>query len=234
MAVIVFTGGQANAAGGGDIALAALDWANISVTNGSGVEASATKTLADISSPVVLRFEWTSTSGSPTKAQIIKNGGAVQSPTLSAIEATCSVGDMIFWQTYAAYTHPAGNYDSGTVTVTNRTQSGVFTVTVASPGVFTKTGHQLAADMKVRLSTTGALPTGLTAGNTYFVISSGLGANDFQLSATQGGAAINTSGVQSGTHTLEVVVDTFTYACQYIRTGGGGGGYLEPPDIEAP
>jgi hypothetical protein len=51
----------------------------------------------------------------------------------------------------------------------------------------------------VRLQTTGALPTGLTANTTYYVVNSAT--NTFQLSATRGGAAINTSGTQSGTHT---------------------------------
>ena len=36
MAIVVIAGGQANAAGGGDIALSAIDWANITVTNTAG------------------------------------------------------------------------------------------------------------------------------------------------------------------------------------------------------
>lgn len=79
---------------------------------------------------------------------------------------------------------------------------GTFTVTLASPGVFTKTTHGLAIGDKLVFSTTGALPTGLTAGTTYYVISAGLTANDFQVSASDAGAAVNTSVSQSGTHTL--------------------------------
>ena len=79
-----------------------------------------------------------------------------------------------------------------------------FTVTIASPGVFTSTAHGLAANDRVRLYTTGALPTGLTANTTYYVISAGLTADAFELSASEGGAAINTSGTQSGTHTFSV------------------------------
>src|SRR3990167_3937244 len=37
-----------------------------------------------------------------------------------------------------------------------------FTVTVASPGVFTSTAHGLSLNDQVRLYTTGALPTGLS------------------------------------------------------------------------
>ena len=79
---------------------------------------------------------------------------------------------------------------------------GTFTVTIASPAVFSYTSHGLNAGDAVTLATTGALPTGLTAGTTYYVISSGLTTNAFEVAATPGGAAINTSGTQSGTQTL--------------------------------
>lgn len=81
---------------------------------------------------------------------------------------------------------------------------GTVTVTIATPAVFTKSGHGLTAGDKVQFSTTGALPTGLTAGTTYFVIAAGLTSNDFEVSATEGGSAINTSGAQSGTHSISL------------------------------
>jgi hypothetical protein len=40
----------------------------------------------------------------------------------------------------------------------------------------------------------------MTAGTIYYVISAGFGANSFQISTSVGGAAVNTSGSQSGTH----------------------------------
>lgn len=77
-----------------------------------------------------------------------------------------------------------------------------FTVTIASPGVFTLNSHAFLTGDRVVFSTTGALPTGLSAGTTYYVISAGLTTNAFEVSATSGGSAINTSGSQSGTHSL--------------------------------
>jgi hypothetical protein len=74
-----------------------------------------------------------------------------------------------------------------------------FTVTIASPGVVTQTAHGKANGDKVSFDTTGALPTGLAVNTVYFVINQA--ANTYQLSLTSGGAAINTSGTQSGTHT---------------------------------
>ena len=72
-----------------------------------------------------------------------------------------------------------------------------FTVTIASPGVLTVA---LRNGTAVSLNTTGALPTGLSVGVVYYVVgSTGTTCN---LSLTFGGAAINTSGTQSGTQTI--------------------------------
>lgn len=76
----------------------------------------------------------------------------------------------------------------------------VFTVTVASPGVFTSTEHELAEDDTVWLETTGALPTGLTVDTTYYVVRNGITANTFQLSESKQGTPIITTGSQSGVH----------------------------------
>lgn len=80
--------------------------------------------------------------------------------------------------------------------------SGTVTMTIASPCVISQTAHGLKAGSKVSFTTTGALPTGITANTVYYVISAGLTADAFEISATEGGAAINTSGSQSGTHTM--------------------------------
>ena len=81
---------------------------------------------------------------------------------------------------------------------------GTFTVTVASPGVVTNTSHGIYTGEGVYLTTTGALPTGLTANTMYYAIR--VDANTFRLAPSranaEAGTAINTSGTQSGTHTL--------------------------------
>jgi microcystin-dependent protein len=81
-------------------------------------------------------------------------------------------------------------------------KQAVFTVTLASPGVFTSTNHGLVAGNRIYLTTTGVLPSGLTTGVGYYVISAGLGASTFELSLSPNGTAINTSGSQSGVHTF--------------------------------
>jgi len=79
---------------------------------------------------------------------------------------------------------------------------GTLTMTIASPAVFTLNAHGFVAGDSVYITSTGSLPTGVTQNTLYYVISAGLATNTFELATTPGGAAINTSGSQSGTHTL--------------------------------
>lgn len=81
----------------------------------------------------------------------------------------------------------------------NLVVAATVTVTIASPAVMTWTSNLLQNNDPILLSTTGALPTGLAAATKYYV--KGLSGNTFNLSLTPGGAAINTTGTQSGTHT---------------------------------
>lgn len=89
-------------------------------------------------------------------------------------------------------------------TITTDYAPKTFTVTIASPGVVSYTAHPFSNNDPVILETTGALPTGLTQHTVYYVVNKT--ADTFQLSATSGGAAINTSGSQSGTHAIVNVV----------------------------
>lgn len=101
--------------------------------------------------------------------------------------------------------HRITNVVAGTSRCVEVSPNGIaenFTVTIATPAVFTSVAHGLFINQAVVLTTTGALPTGLTAGNTYFVIAAGYTLDTFQLSSTVGGSAINTTGSQSGTHTV--------------------------------
>jgi len=74
-----------------------------------------------------------------------------------------------------------------------------FTVTIASPAVFT--GHGTYTNgTPVTFTSTGSLPTGLSIGTVYYIRNvSGV---TFNVSTTPTGALINTSGAQSGTHTI--------------------------------
>ena len=76
-----------------------------------------------------------------------------------------------------------------------------FTATNASPCVFTVTGSAPANGTVYTLS--GTVPTGFTAGTVYYVVSSS--GSTFELSATSGGSAINSSSTGTGTATPAVL-----------------------------
>lgn len=99
---------------------------------------------------------------------------------------------------------PASTSALGNVklTTTPFTSLGTATITIASPAVVTLASHGLIAGDSVQFTTTGALPTGIVAGTNYFVISTGLTTNSFEISLTVGGTAVVTTGTQSGTQTL--------------------------------
>lgn len=103
-------------------------------------------------------------------------------------------------------------------------KTSVVTVTIASPGVFSWAGHTLVNGDKVKFSTTGALPTGITAGTEYYVVSAAPGS--FSVAATKGGAAIATTGTQSGVHTAATapVGSTKLFYAIVMGTPEQGGG----------
>ena len=81
---------------------------------------------------------------------------------------------------------------------------GTFTITIAAPGVVTKTAHGLVTGDQIYFTTTGALPTGLAINTLYYVIY--VDANSFRLATSRANALvptpITTTGSQSGVHTI--------------------------------
>ena len=83
--------------------------------------------------------------------------------------------------------------------------SATVTITIAAPGVVTWSSHGLTTGSPVVFSTTGALPTGITAGTTYYAVV--VDANSFQFATSFANAiaatptVVTTSGSQSGTQT---------------------------------
>ncbi len=84
---------------------------------------------------------------------------------------------------------------------------GAFTATVAD--VFTAPGHTLANDERVALYGIAgtSLPTGITEGTIYWVV--GVSGDTFQVSTTQGGAAVNITVAGDGL-AFEATVATIT------------------------
>jgi hypothetical protein len=107
------------------------------------------------------------------------------------------------------YYWTAGGPNAGVTNVPNRgvalnSTGGTVTITIASPAVITSSVN-LPNGSSIQLGTTGALPTGLSTSTTYYVVN--VSGTAFNLAATPGGTPINTSGTQSGTQSISLLVD---------------------------
>lgn len=90
-------------------------------------------------------------------------------------------------------------------TSTGAVLTATVTITNASPGVVSWTGHGIPIAGPVYFTTTGGLPTGLSTNTNYYVSSAGYATDSFQVSSSVAnalaGTSINTSSAGSGTHT---------------------------------
>jgi hypothetical protein len=104
--------------------------------------------------------------------------------------------ERFYW---ASNIHPPYYNPKSRITASKKSET--VTVTIASPAVATLVAHGLAIGDPVYFTTTGALPTGITASQNYFVTATPT-VDTFRFSSIPGGTDVNTSGTQSGTHTL--------------------------------
>jgi microcystin-dependent protein len=192
---------------------------NISISDGYGTGEGSTPTLATSATPSFSTITSTVTTGTSPLT--------VASATLiTNLNADRLDGEHGSWYSpsglispYAGLTAPDGwlfcngqsvsrtTYDTLFSTLTATV--GACTITTASPAVVNLTAHGLVEGDAIYFTTTGALPTGLTANITYYVKSTG-NANTFQVSLTRtssataftAGTAVNTTVAGSGTHTV--------------------------------
>jgi hypothetical protein len=75
---------------------------------------------------------------------------------------------------------------------------------------FTASGHGFTEDQKVVFAG-GTLPQGMADNTIYYVISSGLTANEFAVSGTMGGASLSLSGTAGGTNYVGTPVNLTGY-----------------------
>jgi hypothetical protein len=131
----------------------------------------------------------------------------IASPAVVTVAAAPALGTAVAFSTTGAL--PTGVTANTAYYVFNRTattynlattpgQYQTATISIGSPAVITVGTAPNNGDV-VSFSTTSALPTGIVAGTNYYVINRT--ATTFNISATSGGAAINTSGSQSGVQT---------------------------------
>lgn len=129
------------------------------------------------------------------------------------VETAVTTGGTVTLQGGGAVFNLEGGLDTtsapgaaqGDTPVLNPVVAAVVTITIAAPAVVTSPNHGLAPGSPVVPTTTGALPTGLTASTQYYVAQQGWTPNSYQLTTTVGGGAaglITTTGTQSGVQTM--------------------------------
>ena len=120
-----------------------------------------------------------------------------------ALPGISNLDDVIDWLVSVIYPNTQGAVATPAVLPVSITP----TITIASPGVLTAASHKRQNNDELYLQTSGALPTGLVAGTKYFVVEADT--NTFQLALTESGTAINTSGTQSGVHTIDNTLNDY-------------------------
>lgn len=133
--------------------------------------------------------------------------GTISSTTLTA--STPSAGTLAVGQTISGTGVTVGTKitafltgigGAGTYTLSAASTVATSTAMTASvvPGIVAVNVAPTNGQI-VSFSTTGTLPTGITAGTNYYVVNRT--STTFQISATSGGTAITFTGVSTGTHT---------------------------------
>lgn len=123
MAIAFFMQSQGVVSTGSDVTPDALNWGNISQT-GTGSAVSATTSalaIAGIDTPITLRASW-DTFGDGNRGAWVKNG-VTQGGGSAPLDVTVNVGDTLAFR-MALITGPTPESSSGTVTVTNVSDSG--------------------------------------------------------------------------------------------------------------
>lgn len=92
-----------------------------------------------------------------------------------------------------------------------------FTADTAENTLDRGTDHGFLDGDPVYLTTTGSLPTGLSAGTQYYVTD--IGAESMKLSATFGGPVIDITDTGAGTHTVYEAINAWTAGPNTIESG---------------
>lgn len=122
----------------------------------------------------------------------------------------------------------AGNVGEYVLSSIGTSNTATITITIATPAVVTWTGNTYSGYVAIVFSTTGALPTGITAGTTYYTACNGACGDNFNIATSIAnaiaGTYVATSGSQSGTQTGAIsisAVSTTSYnLCGLSLTAG--------------
>jgi hypothetical protein len=177
---------------------------SLGITAPTGTTTSALATCAFVANSSLINatnWEFDETSATQTATITIASPAVVtvaSAPTAQTAVAFTTTGALPTGLTvntpYYVFNRTSTTYKLST----EKDESQSATITIDTPGLITVASAPANGDM-VNFTTTGALPTGLSVGTFYFVVNRT--SNTFEVAATAGGTAINTSGSQSGNQT---------------------------------
>jgi len=127
-----------------------------------------------------------------------------------------SANNKIYVHNGVSATHQYYVYNTNSTASIANVNTGA-TISVASPGIVSATSHGYSINDQI-IFTAGTLPTGLNLNTVYFVSATSFTANSFAVSATSGGAAINTTG-SSGSGVTVMRAFGITTAFFDVKTG---------------
>ena len=116
--------------------------------------------------------------------------------------------DLVFAPRYGAIYYWDASVGTGTRAVAVSSMGGVVTFTVANPTQMTLT-NLVSIGTSFTLSSTGALPTGLSAATTYYIET--LTGNVATIVTTPGGTEIEVTGAGSGVNSIATLLDVPLY-----------------------
>ncbi len=154
-------------------------------------------------------FDGSSNAGSFT----LSDAGSIALATAEMLRNTVTVAAGTYL-TYASTVVKGERYVPTTPANWNAT---VFTVTIATPAVFTKVTHGLVQGQSLMFHTTIALPTGLSAGTVYYAYP--IDADTFMVSTSASFTSlVTTTGSQSGVHSYTTIPETLLLAVDSLAS----------------
>jgi hypothetical protein len=154
------------------------------------------------------------------------SGSGVTVPPLKTVLLRCDGTDVVEQLDYVVGNFGVGGgltvtgstvatgdlFASSNIAVTGSSFLGVqqaAAISIGTPAVVTVAASP-PIDAAVVFKTTGALPTGLTVGTVYYVLSASRTSTTFRVSTSIGGSAVDTTGAGSGTHSVYTVTTAST------------------------
>jgi hypothetical protein len=143
-----------------------------------------------------------------TAINLTGTGTSTQTFTGDTATGTATISGGLV--TAVAVTDSGSAYTSAPTVVVDKPRRTIPTsgITTATETIAYTTHGLSLADVLVYNNGGGTSATGLTSGTTYYVISSGLTANAFKVSATDGGSAVDISGTGNNAQYFEIQAST--------------------------